>query len=111
MRNTWEKLVHHVGIIHGHDISNKLFNKKTVIIPKSDHNQDSLDEHQLVIERRYQSYKYLSKAQQLQKEVFEDQVIVVEPNISAKAKFSLSILNNEIVEAMYKIQCILPIFL
>ena len=38
VRNTWEKLVHHVGKIHGHDISKKLLNNKTVIIPNLDHN-------------------------------------------------------------------------
>ena len=34
MRTTWDKLVHHVGTIHGHNISNKLLNKNTVIITK-----------------------------------------------------------------------------
>ena len=33
MRNTWTRIVHHVGTIHGHDISNKLLNRtKTVIV-------------------------------------------------------------------------------
>jgi hypothetical protein len=27
MRTTWEKTVHHVGTIHGHDTSNELQNK------------------------------------------------------------------------------------
>ena len=34
-----------------------------------------------------------------------------EPTIAAKAKLSFAILDNEIVEPRYKIQCILPIFL
>ena len=41
MRTTWKRLVHHVGTIHGHDISNKLLNKKTVIITKLDHTEYS----------------------------------------------------------------------
>ena len=43
--------------------------------------------------------------------MFEDQVIVGEPTVSAKAKISLAILNNEIVQAEYKIQRILTIVL
>ena len=47
MRTTWEKLVHYVGTIHEHEISNELLNKNTLIIPKPEHTQDALDEHQL----------------------------------------------------------------
>ncbi len=42
MRTTWEKIVHHVGTIYGHDISNELLNKKTVVIDKPVHPQDVL---------------------------------------------------------------------
>ena len=34
--------------------SQQVTKKKTVIIPKSDHTQDALDEHQLATERRDQ---------------------------------------------------------
>ena len=111
MRNTWERLVNHSGTIHEHDISNELLNKKTVIIIKLDHTQDSLDEHQLDTKRRDQSYQRLVKARNFQKEVFKDQCIVGKPTIAAKSKMSLAILNNEIVEAKYKSQHILPIVL
>ena len=47
MRATQEKLVHHFGKIHGHDIRNELLNNKKVIITKLGHTQDSLDENQL----------------------------------------------------------------
>ena len=56
---TWEKIVNHVRTIHGNYISNKLLNKKTVIIPKTDHTQDALDEHLLVTKIRDQSYQHL----------------------------------------------------
>ncbi len=39
MRMTWEKIVHHVGTIYGHNISNELQNKKTVTIPEPEHTQ------------------------------------------------------------------------
>ena len=48
---------------------------------------------------------------QSQKRSFEDLTIEGEPAISAKAKMSLAILNNEMAEADYKIQYILTIFL
>ena len=54
MSTTWENLVHYVGTIHGHDISNELINKKIVTIATPDHTQDELDEHQLDTERRDQ---------------------------------------------------------
>ena len=57
MRTTWEKLVHNVGKIHGHNIRNKLHNKKTLITPKPEQTQYVLDEHQLAIEIKYQSYQ------------------------------------------------------
>ena len=57
MRTTWEKLVHNVGKIHGHNIRNKLQNKKTLITPKPEQTQYVLDEHQLAIEIKYQSYQ------------------------------------------------------
>ena len=34
MITTWEKIVHHVGTIHGYNISNELLNNKTIIITK-----------------------------------------------------------------------------
>jgi hypothetical protein len=43
MRTTWEKIVHHVGTIYGHDISNELQNKKTAINDEPKHTQDVLD--------------------------------------------------------------------
>ena len=54
MRNTQEKLVHHVRTIHGNDMSNELLNKKTVIISKPEHTQDALVENQLANKRRDQ---------------------------------------------------------
>ena len=66
-----------------------------------------MDEHQLDTKIMDQLYQKLSKARQFQKEVLEDQGIEGEPNIIAKAKMSLDILNNEFLEDKYKIQHIL----
>ena len=45
MSPTQEKRLHHVGTIYRHEISNKLFNKNTVTIAKSEHTQYALDKH------------------------------------------------------------------
>ena len=52
MRSSWDKLVHNVGTIQGHNISNELQNNNNVIISKPDNTQDVLYEHKLDIERR-----------------------------------------------------------
>ena len=44
-RTTWEKIVHHVGTIHGHDISNELLNRREIPIPKPEYAQGILDQH------------------------------------------------------------------
>ena len=75
MRTTWEKLVHHVRTIHGHNFSKTLLNKKTIIIKKPKHIQDALDEYQLATRIRDQSYQLSSKPWKSQKGVFEDQVM------------------------------------
>ena len=111
MRTTWDNIVQPVGTIHGHDIINELHNNKTVIIPRPEHTQDVLDEHQLATKRRYQSYQKLEEARQFQKRILEDQIIDGETNIVAKANMDIAVLNNEIAEDEYKIQHILPIVL
>ena len=59
--NNVYKLVHNVGTIHGHDISNDLLYKKRLNIDKPKHTQDALDEYQLVTNIRDQAYKRLAK--------------------------------------------------
>ncbi len=61
MRTTWEKIVHHVGTIYGHDISNELQNKKRVIITKPEHTQDVLDRHAERVTRHESQELRLSK--------------------------------------------------
>ena len=94
IRTTWENLVHNFGTIHGQDISNKLLNKKTVIISKPDHTQYILYEHQLATEIIHQLYQRIEKAWQFHEGFLEDQVIEGEPAIATKAKISLAILNT-----------------
>jgi hypothetical protein len=99
MRTTWEKIVHHVGKIYRHDISNELQNKKTVIITKPKHTQDVLDKHNQ--EQR------LTRARLAQKTVLETAVTAGD----AEALMSLAILENEIEEAAYQASVDVPIAL
>jgi hypothetical protein len=46
MRTTWEKIVHHIGTINGHKVSNELQNKKTIPVTKPVHSQEVLDKPQ-----------------------------------------------------------------
>jgi hypothetical protein len=66
MRTTWEKIVHHVGTIYGHDISNELQNKKTVIIDEPKHTQDVLDKHAAKEVRRQTQQTRLDQARLLE---------------------------------------------
>ena len=47
---TWEKIVHHVGTIYGHDIRNGLHNKKKVSIPKPEYTEDIQFKHKQRVE-------------------------------------------------------------
>jgi hypothetical protein len=46
MRTTWEKIVHHVGTIYGHGISNELQNKKTVLVIEPEDTLEVLKKHE-----------------------------------------------------------------
>ena len=71
MRTTWEKIVHHVGTIYGHDISNELQNKKTVTINKPEHTQDVLEKHAERVVRHESQELRLSNARLDQRRALE----------------------------------------
>ena len=75
IRTTRQKLLYHIGTIHGHNISNKLQNYRTVIIPKPNHTQDVLDEQYFDTKRIDQSYQRIVEAHKFQNRVLEDQII------------------------------------
>ena len=59
MRTTRENILHHVGTIHVHDISNELQNKNNLTITKPEHTQAVMDEHEVATKGRDQSYQHL----------------------------------------------------
>ena len=107
MRNTWEKITHHVGTIYGHDISNELQNKTKVTIPKPEHSQEILDRHQDRVTRLQGQNLRLALARDTMKQSLEDQVADGDTN----APMKLAILENEIKEAAYKATIDIPIVL
>ena len=65
----------------------------------------------MATKRSDQWYLHLANLWQFQKGILEDEVIEGESTIATKSKISLAILNDEIVEAEYKSQHMLPIIL
>jgi hypothetical protein len=101
-RTTWEKIVHHVGTIHGHDISNELLNRTEIPIPKPQYSQATLDQHADAEKKRGARHSRVqsarkSLASQLQK-----------GKDSTKA-IELATILNEIEEADENIAIPLPI--
>jgi hypothetical protein len=99
-------IVHHVGTIYGHDISNELQNKKTVIIAEPKHTQDVLDKHAAKEVRRQTQQTRLDQARLLQKTQLEAEV---DAGTNMDASMLLAILDNEIDEAIYQATLALPI--
>ena len=91
MRTSWEKIVHHVGTIYGHDISNELQNKKTVIIDEPQHSQQTLDKHAEKELRRQTQDLRLGLARQAQKIALETEVAA---GTNPDAPMQLALLEN-----------------
>jgi hypothetical protein len=108
MRTTWETIVHHVSTIYGHDISNELLIKKTVIIDKPEHSQDVLNKHADRVTRHSNQELRLLAARLDQKTALEAAVIA---GVNPIAPMLLALLENEIEEAAYQATVNLPIVL
>ena len=106
MRPTWEKIVHHVGTIYGHDISNELQNKKIVTIEEPKHTQAVLDKHADKESRRQSQQAHLVQARLLQQTQLEQDV---NDRQDPDAPMLLAVLQNEIEETTYQATLDLPI--
>jgi hypothetical protein len=106
MRTTWEKIVHHVGTIYGHDISNELQNKKLVIISKPEHTPEVLAKHLERETRHANQILRLKDAREDKRSALSKEVVL---DRDPDASMSLAILDNEIEEADYQATLKLPI--
>jgi hypothetical protein len=106
MRTTCEKIVHHVGTISGHNISNGLQYKKTVIIDEPKHTQAVLDKHADKEVQRQTQQTRLEQARLLQKTNLEAEVTA---GNNPEAPMLLALLNNKIDDATYQATLALPI--
>jgi hypothetical protein len=106
MRTSWEKIVHHVGTIYGHDISNELQNRKPVTITEPTYTQAVLDKHAIKETRHQAQQARLHTARSLQ--LIQLQAAVVTAT-DPEAPMLLAILENDIEEATYNATLPLPI--
>jgi hypothetical protein len=106
MRTCWEKIVHHVGTIYGHDISNELQNRKPVTITEPTYTQLVLDKHAIKETRHQVQQARLHTARSLQ--LIQLQAAVVTAT-DPEAPMLLAVLENDIEEATYNATLPLPI--
>jgi hypothetical protein len=99
MRTAWEKVVHHVGTIYGHDISNELQNHKFIIIDEPHHTKEVLDKHANKEARHITQQARLMRARQLERSALRA-AVGVGTNLTAPRM--LAVLENEIEESEYQ---------
>jgi hypothetical protein len=105
MRTTWEKIVHHVGTIDGHDISNELLNKKTVLILEPEYTLEVLKKHEDSVLCNQTQQQQLQTARLSQ----QNALLLSVRSGDLDAPMKLAILENEIEEATYQETIELPI--
>jgi hypothetical protein len=106
MRTTWEKIVHCVGTIYGHYISNKLQNRKPVTIIEPTYTQQVLDKHAIKETRHQVQQARLHTARSLQLIQLQAAVVLA---TDPEAPMLLALLENDIEEATYNATLPLPI--
>jgi hypothetical protein len=105
MRTTWEKIVHHVGTIYGHDVSNELQNKKTVPISKPEYSPEILAKHQERVACHNIQEQQFILARTNKKQSLEDLITAGDED----AEMLLATLEQQIDEAAYLASTDLPI--
>jgi hypothetical protein len=100
MRNTWEKITHHVGTIYGHDISNELQNKTLVTIAEPQYMAAVIAKHALKETRRQAQGLHINLAASAQRLVL---LAAVANGTDRSAPMQLAVLENEIKEATYQL--------
>ena len=71
IETTQEKIVQYVGIQYGNDISTEVLNQIEFIIPKPDHSQETLDEHDDNVKKIEIRYNRTKNAMEAKKVVLE----------------------------------------
>jgi hypothetical protein len=105
MHTTWGKIVHHMGTIYGHDISNELLNKKYVSIPEPEYTKDTLSKHATRAARVQSQQQRLQTARRAHERALKKAIVAGDEDATMK----LAILENEIEEANYQETVELPI--
>ena len=71
IKTTQEKIVQYVGIQYGNDISTEVLNQTEFIIPKPEHSQETLDEHDDHVKKIEIRYNRTKNAMEAKKVVLE----------------------------------------
>lgn len=104
MRTTWEKIVHHVGTIYGHDISNELQNMKIVVIKEPTYTDEVLAKHAEKEARRITQETRVTRARTTKRTS-----LLITSLTDPDDAMKLAILDNEIEEATYLAGLPLPV--
>ena len=93
IRTTWKKIVNHVGMIYGHDISNELQNKKRIKIPQPEHTQQVKDKNLNRFERLRNQHVRLMQARYIKLQLLETALQIQE---DPEAPVNLEMIINDI---------------
>ena len=99
MRNSWARIVHHIGTIMGQEISNELQNKTEFIIKKPEYTQVIKDKNVIDEARQLLQYNRIHAAQTTKLTA----LTTLATGGDATAGLELAILQNEMEEEAYKI--------
>ena len=99
MKTTWEKIVHHVGTIHGEDISNELQNRATVVVLKPQYSDDVLELHKKDETHRMEQHTNLQNARN---EMVEQLKALKVEGKDPSVTLELAKMENEIAEEDFK---------
>lgn len=106
-KTSYEALVRHIGTTYGPDIGNELENRKTLVIPKPEYTQETVDRNVQATKRRDDQHLRLSTARKAKLLVIREDA----DKGDGDALIAQANLQNEMEEANYQASIPLPMTL
>ena len=97
MRNTLKQIFKHIGTIYGQDISNKLHNRRVVVIAKPQHTGDVLRKHEAKVSLRDNNFQRIQDAR-----IAKEAVLIIADQTNTYLTIPLAELHNDISDAADK---------
>ena len=94
MRNTLKQIFKHTGTIYGQDISNKLHNRRVVVIAKPHHTADMLRKHEAKVSLRENNFQRIQDER-----IAKETVLITAAQTNTDLTIPLAELHNDKVEA------------